>query len=623
MRSSTYIFSLSETMSSTSSAMSTTTTITTTTTTTTTFNQEVVDNGNTESRGEYFDLELKVDKCKFYPLKPLAIIAGTVVAVTSAVTLTTTTETTIVDDSESTTQHQQQVKIGDRCLVNVAPSTGQVLSLMKRWANECRENKKCTNWITIAEHMVTCRIDVDTTIMPMLEKSRSVIDAYILRCSRLGAIVRICDPPTLYVTILMDQSKFYPSKLAILDGVILKVNEDTPQSSTTSSTIRESNKDLSCLLERGERCWLHVRSNVVSLLKTLHGESMSGIDDDNEDENENADGNNGNNNATNVVNSKKEKSKIATGWVQFTRSIPATCRVVIDDNLLKRKCNLKGAFTLECYEIIDIQKNKVSSIVPTRKNKYNNLKKKHVSDIISQKRDTVHHPPKRLDRKERHRVFAEFLLKTYGADFLSTGSGVLDVAGGGGALSHALWNLGIKSCLLDPDPRCDVNAVPFQVIDEPLSGDGLQLTGVADNDKDDGDDGDDVNNYPSDDPITTKRRSRIRKLVRSCSIIVGMHPDEATEAVIDTSLRLGKPFAILPCCVFKNLNAERLEIRKQKLGGGSGGDPFRSYNTFCQYLLDSKAPAGIRFETENLPFEGRNKVIYLLSYSYTCQVIHP
>jgi hypothetical protein len=499
--------------------------------------------------------------------------------------------------------------------------------LMKRWANECRENKKCTNWITIAEHMVTCRIDIDTTMLE-LEKSRSVCDAYILRCSRPGAIVRICDPSTLYVTILMDQSKFYPSKLAILDGVILKINEDntaTSQSSssstTTSSTIRNSNKDLSCLLEKGERCWLHVRSNVVSLLKTLHGESMTGIDDDNENENENTGDNNGNSNSTNIVKSKKKKSKIATGWVQFTRSIPVTCRIVIDNNLLKRKCNLKGAFTLECYEIIDIQKSEINSnIIPTRKN-HNDLKTKDECDIIPQNRDIVHHPPKRLDRKERHRVFAEFLVNTYGADFLSTGSGVLDVAGGGGALSHALFNLGIKSCVLDPDPRCDVETVPFQVIDEPLSGDGLQLTGVvADNDKN-GDD--DVNNYLSDDHTTAKRRSRIRKLVRSCSVIVGMHPDEATEAVIDTSLRLGKPFAILPCCVFRNLNAERLEIRKQKLGGGSGGDPFRSYNTFCQYLLDNKAPVGIRFETENLPFEGRNKVIYLQSYSYTCQVINP
>jgi hypothetical protein len=594
---------------------------TTTTATTTTFNQEVVDNGsNTASRGEYFDVELKVDKCKFYPLKPLAVIAGNVVSVTSTVA---------IDDSESTAHHhpQQQLKIGDRCLVNVAPSTGQVLSLMKRWANECRENKKCTNWITIAEHMVTCRIDIDTTMLE-LEKSRSVCDAYILRCSRPGAIVRICDPSTLYVTILMDQSKFYPSKLAILDGVILKINEDniaTSQSSssstTTSSTIRNSNKDLSCLLEKGERCWLHVRSNVVSLLKTLHGESMTGIDDDNENENENTGDNNGNSNSTNIVKSKKKKSKIATGWVQFTRSIPVTCRIVIDNNLLKRKCNLKGAFTLECYEIIDIQKSEINSnIIPTRKN-HNDLKTKDECDIIPQNRDIVHHPPKRLDRKERHRVFAEFLVNTYGADFLSTGSGVLDVAGGGGALSHALFNLGIKSCVLDPDPRCDVETVPFQVIDEPLSGDGLQLTGVvADNDKN-GDD--DVNNYLSDDHTTAKRRSRIRKLVRSCSVIVGMHPDEATEAVIDTSLRLGKPFAILPCCVFRNLNAERLEIRKQKLGGGSGGDPFRSYNTFCQYLLDNKAPAGIRFETENLPFEGRNKVIYLQSYSYTCQVINP
>mmetsp|Transcript_13255 Transcript_13255/g.15064 ORF Transcript_13255/g.15064 Transcript_13255/m.15064 type:complete len:563 (+) Transcript_13255:62-1750(+) len=559
------------------------------TTTTTIINQ--ADNGSDDddsSLGNYFDLELKVDKCKFYPLKPLAVIAGNVVAVTAP-------DTTTAINLESF--HQQQLKIGDRCIVYIAQSSGQVPSLMKRWANECREDKKCTNWITIAEHAVTCSIDTTT----ILEKSRSVSGSYIYRSSR--GIVRICDPPTLYVTMLMDQSKFYPSKLALLDGVILDINEDVTQSSSSTAAastteIRNAENLSPCLLAKGERCWLHVRSNVVTLLKTLHGGTMeSVIDNDNTNENSNG-------NTINVINDSN-KNKIATGWVQFTRSIPVTCRVVVDDNLMKRKCNMKGCFLLECYEIIDIQKNNVNS-VSTKNN--NHLE---VGAIDTPHNHVFSRSSKRLDRKERHRVFAEWLVKIYTKEFLSTGSGVLDVAGGGGLLSHALWKLGVKSCLVDPEPRCDIEKVPFQVINESLRGDGSELTGNDDKDDDDEND--------LSGSITVKKR--IRNLVRSASILVGMHPDEATEAVIDTSLRLGKPFAILPCCVFRNLNSERLEIIRRKKRDG-GGDPFRSYNTFCQYLLDDKPPTGIQFETENLPFEGRNKVIYLQCFRYICQVIN-
>ena len=38
-------------------------------------------------------------------------------------------------------------------------------------------------------------------------------------------------------------------------------------------------------------------------------------------------------------------------------------------------------------------------------------------------------------------------------------------------------------------------------------------------------------------------------LVNDCTLIIGMHPDEATEEIVDMALSL-KPFAIVPCCVF-------------------------------------------------------------------------
>jgi len=39
-------------------------------------------------------------------------------------------------------------------------------------------------------------------------------------------------------------------------------------------------------------------------------------------------------------------------------------------------------------------------------------------------------------------------------------------------------------------------------------------------------------------------------LLARCSVLVGMHPDEATESIVDLAVASRKPFALLPCCVF-------------------------------------------------------------------------
>lgn len=547
----------------------------------------------------YFDLELTINKCKFYPMKPLAVVAGNVVKAPSITTGRSTTtisiDRNIADDKRNTDEKpfnrhsefeyvQQQLKDGTRCLVYVSESNGQVASLIKRWANECREKKECTNWIDIAEHRATCRIDVDaSSTKNSLEKCRSVPGAWILRSSQ--GITRIHDPPTLRVTVMMDQSKFYPTKLAIIDGVILEVDRDV-----TSELTSELGK---ILLENGERCWLHVRSNVVSLLKTLHRDSIAKIE------------NFGNCTASSDRNEKTQSGKISTGWVQLARSIPVVCRVIINNDLLTRKSNMKGALLLECFEIVDVPKDSNLDDV----NKSIDSNDTSQSDIPN----NFLPPPTRADRKERHRIFAEWLVKTYGADFLSTGSGVLDVAGGNGVLGDELWKFGVKSTLLDPNPRCNIRTANFEVISKPLVGNGSELTETENRDG--------IKADSTTDASKEEERQRIRRIIQTCSIIVGMHPDEATEAVIDMSLRLGKPFAILPCCVFRNLNEDRQKRRKQKQEENGGMDPSRSYSTFCHYLLIDKAPAGISFKAVNLLFEGRNKVIYMLSFSFQCKEI--
>ena len=40
------------------------------------------------------------------------------------------------------------------------------------------------------------------------------------------------------------------------------------------------------------------------------------------------------------------------------------------------------------------------------------------------------------------------------------------------------------------------------------------------------------------------------QITHDCSIIVGMHPDQGAEHIVDFALRNNKPFAVVPCCVY-------------------------------------------------------------------------
>jgi len=114
-------------------------------------------------------------------------------------------------------------------------------------------------------------------------------------------------------------------------------------------------------------------------------------------------------------------------------------------------------------------------------------------------------------------------------------------------------------------------------------------------------------------------------LLRDCSLIVGLHPDGATDPIVDTAIRLGKPFCVVPCCVFPRTFPLRrtcghtattaqahAPLQVPMKGGGDCGRgcenslPVRRYDELLLYL--GRRAAGS--ETLTLgEFEGRNTAV--------------
>ena len=101
-------------------------------------------------------------------------------------------------------------------------------------------------------------------------------------------------------------------------------------------------------------------------------------------------------------------------------------------------------------------------------------------------------------------------------------------------------------------------------------------------------------------PVPVERAAAPRVLA-AASIVLGLHPDQATDALVDFALEHSRPFAVVPCCVFK----EHFPHRRLP-----DGRSVETYEDLCTYI-GAKDP-GIR--TERLPMRGRNVVLYKLEY---------
>jgi hypothetical protein len=221
----------------------------------------------------------------------------------------------------------------------------------------------------------------------------------------------------------------------------------------------------------------------------------------------------------------------------------------------------------------------------------------------------------RVKTRDRFGSLVRWLLARHGSTALRAGCGVLDVAGGKGDLAIKLTlQARVPATIVDPRPMDVPNmlrhvtrkaierllreqhTVGASALPElhvpwprhircwfsyPLDGEGGGAPSASC--------GDYAGEALHD---SADARAALRGALERCSALVGMHPDQATEAIVDWGVALGRPFACVPCCVFPNLFVHRSHVR--------------SHAAFVEWLV-RKYPG--RVQRDALPFAGRSDVV--------------
>jgi hypothetical protein len=188
---------------------------------------------------------------------------------------------------------------------------------------------------------------------------------------------------------------------------------------------------------------------------------------------------------------------------------------------------------------------------------------------------------------------------------LNHGSGVVDAAGGAGYVSLTLCMAGVRSTVVDPRENVGRLAkkdrkVYHRAIREALQGPFCQpilpyqslrawFAGKPN--------GVDTSfRHPDQDDIQVCSRSH--PLLQECSAIVALHPDEATDFIVDMAVAKRVPFVIMPCCVFSRLFPHRRRP--------DTSDPVCTYDDLVAYLMSKDKS----IRKTILPFQGANIALW-------------
>jgi len=177
--------------------------------------------------------------------------------------------------------------------------------------------------------------------------------------------------------------------------------------------------------------------------------------------------------------------------------------------------------------------------------------------------------------KERGSRFADWIVDTYGLEYLSSGP-ILDVAGGKGELTLLLMQKSLSSIVIDPRKQKLSKAMRKQCKKDNIPP-PTRIRKILES--------------PLTDP-------ELIDLVDTCSLVIGLHPDQATGSIVQVASERGKPFAVVPCCVFS------AEFPDRKLLNGSF---VHSFEELCQWLTEqSSAPV----EKDEMKLTGKNLVLF-------------
>jgi hypothetical protein len=257
-------------------------------------------------------------------------------------------------------------------------------------------------------------------------------------------------------------------------------------------------------------------------------------------------------------------------------------------------------------------------------------------------------------KAHRASKFAEWLVNTFGVETLSKGSGVLDVAGGRGDVSWELHTVrGVPCTLVEPRAR-KLNRLQHKwlrregkkkegsvsVYERETKKSGGEKRGGQDKkanasgvdgrdgerttkdgekarrDDDDDDDDDDSFLCPQ---VRAEFRADTWSAFAECSVVVGMHPDQATESIMAFAKAHGKPFAIVPCCVFPALFPDRRvpadEEDAEEDVETEEGDEKKIIN--ARHVPVTRLAQLVRYlaretggRVTHLDFQGANRVVY-------------
>mmetsp|Transcript_32652 Transcript_32652/g.49210 ORF Transcript_32652/g.49210 Transcript_32652/m.49210 type:complete len:180 (-) Transcript_32652:4173-4712(-) len=87
-------------------------------------------------------------------------------------------------------------------------------------------------------------------------------------------------------------------------------------------------------------------------------------------------------------------------------------------------------------------------------------------------------------------------------------------------------------------------------------------------------------------------------LLAQCSAIVALHPDEATDNIVDVAVQKRTPFMIIPCCVFSRLFPDR------RIPNSS--QPVCTYDDLIHYLMAKDNT----IKKTSLSFDGANVALW-------------